>query len=642
VIAAVLVAYAISLLARGANDSWPWLDNWGVAIFELTISVVCGLGALRRRTDRVFTVALALALASWSIGHLLLAIESSGGRTPPVLSAADIFYLGFYPLTYLALMLVVRSEMRNFSRSAWLDGAIAGLGSAAVVAAFAFRSVLHNAGGHPLGVATNLAYPIGDAMLFALVIAMSATLPGRHRMSWVLIATGCALNVLGDTVNLFSTTIATSHTDVFVNGMAWPTALVLMSFAAWVRPQPSRAPQPVAPPAFALPGCAALAALAVLSFGTVHHVTLVALMLAVGTLLVVGVRTVGSLSTLRSVMAERQQQAVTDLLTGLGNRRKMAEVLEAYFGSGALDATLAFLFIDLDHFKEINDAFGHSAGDELLRQLGPRLRGALRGDDLLLRIGGDELAVVLRDTDAASAERVAGRLSAGFDEPFDLEVVSVRVGASIGIALAPAHATEPLALLRCADAAMYRAKSAGLPYTVYSTQIDDVEGRRQLVEDLHAAVRDDGFVLHYQPQLGLEDEDSPAVEALLRWFHPVHGPVPPLAFLPLAEEAGLMPALTTLVLEKAVAQAASWQSEGRPVAVGVNISASNLLDAGFAELVASLLQRSGLRPSLLTIEITETTVISDFEHSRAVIADLHALGVRISIDDFGAGFTSLA
>jgi diguanylate cyclase (GGDEF)-like protein len=638
----LLVAYAIALLSNSSGQTAPWLDAWGVAAFEFVVAALCAVRAVRSRQERGFTAALALAVTAWAIGDLALAIESMGGRSAPVPSLADGFYLAFYPLTYLALMLLLRREVRAFSASTWLDGAIAGLGTAAVCAAFAFRSIAHTAGGNAIGVATNLAYPIGDVLLMALVVAGSATIPIRRRATWLLVAAGCAINVLGDTVNLFSASIATSRADSIVNGVAWPTALLLMSLAVWVRPEPSRRPRVTAPPGFVLPGLAALAALAVLSFGTVRHLSWVALSLSIATLLVVGARMVGSLSSIRALMAERQQQAVTDVLTGLGNRRKLAEALEAHFLGDDTSASLAFLYIDLNHFKEINDAFGHSAGDELLRQLGPRLRGALRDADLLLRIGGDELAVVLPGVDARGAEVTAGALSARFTEPFDLEVVRVRVGASIGIAEAPRDARDALGLLRSADAAMYRAKRDGLRYAVYSPALDDVDGRLRLAEDLHGAIHDDHLELHYQPQMVLDGSAVPAVEALLRWMHPVHGPIEPMAFLGLAEEAGLMPALTTLVLQKAIGQAAAWRAEGRPTGVAVNISASNLLDAAFTHQVARLIRESGLPAGLLTLEITETTVIEDFDRSREVIADLHALGVRISIDDFGAGFTSLA
>jgi len=642
VMGALLLAYVVALLVHGDGQTSPWLDNWGVAGFELLLGGLCALRLTRARSARGFSLALALAVTAWAIGDLCLAIESMGGRTPPVPSVADAFYLAFYPLTYLALMLLLRSEVRSFSRETWLDGGIAGLGAAAVCAAFAFRSIAHTAGGGGIGVATNLAYPIGDVLLMALLVAGSATLPMRRRATWLLLAGGCAINVLGDTVNLFSSTIAASRTDSFVNAVAWPSATLLISLAVWVRPEPVRRDQPASAPGFALPGLAALAALAVLSFGTVHRISWVALALAIATLLVVGVRTVGSLSSIRALIAERHHQAMTDVLTGLGNRRKLGEALDAYFLEHAGDAPLAFLYIDLDHFKEINDAFGHSAGDELLRQLGPRLHTVLRDGDLLLRIGGDELAVVMPGADARTAEAAATELSKRFADPFDLNVVRVNVGVSVGIAEAPRDARDALGLLRCADAAMYRAKRDGLRCAVYSPELDDVDGRLRLAEDLHAALVGDGLELHYQPQLVLRGGDVEAVEALLRWDHPVLGPLEPTTFLALAEEAGLMPAVTTRVLEKATAQAAAWLAEGRPTSVAVNISASNLLDTGFTDQVLRHLRRAGVPPSLLTIEITETTVISDFDRSRQVIADLHTMGLRISIDDFGAGFTSLA
>jgi diguanylate cyclase (GGDEF)-like protein len=303
---------------------------------------------------------------------------------------------------------------------------------------------------------------------------------------------------------------------------------------------------------------------------------------------------------------------------------------------------MAFLFVDHNNSKEINDSFGHPAGDELLKQLGARLQGALRPSDLLVRIGGDEFAVVLIDGDADYAISVAQQLTSSLEEPFSLDVVRARISASIGIAMAPTDAQDSAGLVWCADVAMYRAKLATSPSALYQPDLDEGGDRLQLVEELRSAIENRELVLHYQPQLDLRSGEILAVEALLRWNHPQMGLIPPLKFLPLAEEAGLMRSLTALVLDDALAQCALWREGGRLLVVSVNISATNLLDDGFADLVRHLLDRHRLPAAALVLELTETSIISEFEKSRQVIEELRGLGLVVSIDDFGAGFTSLA
>ncbi len=642
-LAVLVAAYLGSFVFRPGGQKWPLVDNWGIAGLEM----VCGLLCLARIRSagprRTIALALGAGLVAWSTGDVLIAVESLHGAAPPTPSPADAFYLLFYPCTYIALSLLLRKGVGRTDASTWLDGAVAGLGAASVTAAFAFHAVVRTAGGSSLSVATNLAYPLGDTLLLALVVAGSATLPGRMRASWILLAVGCAVNGIGDTMNLFQSSFGGTHLGTALNATAWPLAILLMSVSVWITPR--HQPPVVAErgPGFVLPGIAALAALAILCIATQQHMTALALDLAVVTLGAAGVRMVLSLRELHTLTNERQRQAVTDELTGLGNRRQLFAFLDAHLTAEGLDPPpLAFLFVDLDHFKEINDAFGHSAGDQLLRQLGPRMRDHLRAGDLLARIGGDELAVVLLGADAARATEIAGRLAASFDAPFDLDVVKVTIGASIGIATAPTDAIDSVGLLRCADIAMYRAKLGHTPFETYNQDIDDAGNRMRLVEELRSAIEGRQLVLHYQAQVDPHHGGIPAVEALLRWPHPRLGNVPPLEFLPLAEEAGLMRPLTALVLDMGLGQCAAWRAEGRDVTMSVNISASNLLDADFTTLVVDLLRHHDLPPSALTLEITETTIIRDFKRSSQVIDNLKALGLEVSVDDFGAGFTSLA
>jgi diguanylate cyclase (GGDEF)-like protein len=642
----VLVAYLVSLLIRPGDHYWTWLDGWVVCGVEFAGSLLCIAKGIVRRPGRVATLALGIGLLAWAIGDTVLTAQSIGGATPPSPSLADAFYLAFYPLAYVAVVLFMRAEVKQLSPPKWLDGIIAGLGAAAVCGAFAFHGILKDSGSSPLGTVTNLAYPVGDLLLLSLVIGGCAVLPGRRRAPWILLASGITLNVVGDTANLLQHSFGATRTGFIVNAIAWPTATVLMSLGVWLRTRPSNPLTPPKATGFSLPILAASAALVILVVGSVHSVSRVAIGLSAATLLVVGIRLLLSVREIQTLSHERHRQAVTDDLTGLSNRRHLFRVLDSFFTESDDTLTpgrsLAFLFIDLNHFKEVNDSFGHPAGDELLRQVGARLSSSLRESDLLVRIGGDEFAVVLIDGDAAYAQAVAQRVTASLAEPFVLEVVSASISASIGIAMAPADATYGAGLVWCADVAMYRAKLGNIPFATFERALDEEGDQMRLLEELQAGIAQGHLVLHYQPQLTLRTGEILAVEALLRWAHPRLGLLPPDNFLPIAEEAGLMGSITEWVLDESAAQCTAWREAGRPLAVAVNVSPSTLLAPGFVEMVRSHLERHDLPAESLVLELTESGVIGDLDSARRVIAALQALGVLVSIDDFGAGVTSLA
>ena len=642
----LLFGFLVSLILRPTSSYWPWLDGWIVCGVEVVAVGLCLGRALTNRAIRPVALALGISLLCWTTGDIILNIESIGGATPPTPSLADAFYLAFYPFCYVAVMLFMRGEVKKLTPANWLDGIIAGLGAAAVCAAFVFHSIVVTTGGSPMATMTSLAYPIGDLLLLGLVVGATALLSGKRKGPWILLATGIGLNVVGDTFNLFSNTWGSSHVGVVFNGIAWPTAIVVMSSAVWLRRRPANPLAPVQSPGFVFPEVGAIAALLVLLIGTLRYVGGVAIGLATATLLTVGVRLVLSVRGLQQLSLERHRQSVTDDLTGLGNRRYLFRVLDNFFADGDDSPTpgrhLAFLFVDLNHFKEINDSFGHPAGDQLLKLLGARLTTSLRNSDLLVRIGGDEFAVVLIDGDSDYATTVAERLTQSLEEPFVLDVVSARISASIGIAMAPTDASDSAGLVWCADVAMYRAKTGNSAFAIYEQDLDEDGDQMRLLEELRAAIDEGALVLHYQPQLDLRTGEVLAVEALVRWQHPRLGLLPPIKFLPLAEEAGLMRPLTKWVLQEGIAQCAEWRREGRQMVVSVNVSPTNLLEPGFSDIVRSHLERNNLPASALVLEITETCMISEFENSRRVIEELRDLGVVVSIDDFGAGVTSLA
>jgi diguanylate cyclase (GGDEF)-like protein len=349
---------------------------------------------------------------------------------------------------------------------------------------------------------------------------------------------------------------------------------------------------------------------------------------------------------LRTSAERDRHQATHDALTGLPNWELLRDRLEqALAAATRSDGEMAMLLIDLDRFKEINDTLGHSYGDKLLRQVGPRLQSVLREGDTVARLGGDEFAVLLPLVDGAGeAERVAERLREALHRPFDVDGVALDVEASIGIVVSPWHGTDTEALLRNADIAMYAAKDVKAGAVVFRPDEHvSAPARLTVLGDLRRALEGDGeLFLHYQPKYTLDGERIEGAEALLRWQHPTEGLIPPGDFIPAAEGTGIILRLTERVLDMALAQMRTWIDAGHAVPVAVNLSTRCLLDAGLPDLVARLLAVHRVPAALLRLEVTESAVMGDSTRCTEVLQRLHALGVRLSIDDFGTGYSSMS
>jgi diguanylate cyclase (GGDEF)-like protein len=338
-------------------------------------------------------------------------------------------------------------------------------------------------------------------------------------------------------------------------------------------------------------------------------------------------------------------QALHDPLTGLPNRILLRDRTgQAIRQADRELVPIALLLLDLDRFKEVNDTLGHHYGDQLLVQVGQRMRAALRGVDTVARLGGDEFAVLLpKITTGEGAVTVARKLQAAFEEPFTLEQVSLEVEASIGLALYPDHGSDPDELLQRADIAMYAAKQTHAGFMVFDPKLDQHSPRKlTLLGELRRAIDTEQLVLHYQPKVDTQTGQLLGVEALVRWQHPTHGLIPPGEFIPLAEHTGLITPLTHYVLDAALRQCRAWQQAGYELSVAVNISARRMLDLEFPDEVAGLLARCEVPARLLVLEITESTMMADPQHALEVLSRLHAMGVQLSIDDFGTGYSSMA
>ncbi|WP_454049776.1 putative bifunctional diguanylate cyclase/phosphodiesterase [Cellulomonas sp. Marseille-Q8402] len=349
---------------------------------------------------------------------------------------------------------------------------------------------------------------------------------------------------------------------------------------------------------------------------------------------------------LQTSALENARLALLDSLTGLPNRRMLADRLErAIDGHQQTGTTVALALLDIDRFKDINDSLGHDRGDELLQQVAERLRGSLREDDVVARLGGDEFAILLPDVvSVADADAAARRVRALFVPPFPLGDLALHVDTSIGVACLPDHADDASSLMRMADVAMYTAKTHRLGVAVYSPEEDDSSpARLVLLGDLHRALGvDDELRLHYQPKIDLRTGRTVGLEALMRWQHPTRGMLPPDLFIPLAEQSGLIHDLTRYALRECIAQLAAWNADGEPVPVAVNLSAHDVTSHAVAEVIEELLAQHGVPPELLEVEITETALVSDPSRVVPVLQRLGDAGVRVSIDDFGIGNTSIS
>jgi diguanylate cyclase len=352
------------------------------------------------------------------------------------------------------------------------------------------------------------------------------------------------------------------------------------------------------------------------------------------------------LLTSRRRADELQRIATTDGLTGLANRARLHEAIDAR----VLDATtqgglVALLLMDLDRFKEINDTLGHQCGDAVLRELGPRLVEAMGPDAVVARLGGDEFGILLppgRDSDAA-LESAAGQISRALAEPFALDELSLTVAASIGAARFPDDGADANALLRCADIAMYAAKDAQAEYKLYAVEQNRHSLRRlSVLSDFRRALEDGGLVVYYQPIMALADRSIRGAEALVRWQHPERGLLMPGDFISTIEQTDLVGPLSRYVLEHSIAACANWRRQGHQMSVAVNLSARNLLDRSLPDHIARMLDAAGVPADALSLEITERMIMADPERAIANILRMSSLGMRLSVDDFGTGYFSLA
>jgi diguanylate cyclase len=639
-IAAVLTAtYTLSLLANaaGARGLLATLAVGGKALFLVGLAGLLVVRALLTAQDRRAWLCLAAAVAAYTVGTAGYEIVGHGGPVLVRPAWFDAGFMAFYPLVCAALFLMLRARLRRLTSGMWLDGVVTGLTAASVATAAALGESLHESSGTALVVV----YPIADLLLLVLLAGALAVIGRGAGAMWWLLTGGTVLFVLTDTVYAYRVVQGTYEVGGVLDA-GWGVAFLCFGLAACQAPRQGNTRGLDGVRALVVPGICALTALVLLLVGYSRQGDVLAGALAFGAVLAALARTV---LTFREVqgLADSRRQARTDELTGLPNRRSVFEALTATDVRLAAGRGVAVIVLDLDRFKEINDSLGHTVGDALLRQVGPRLARELRQEDLLARLGGDEFVVLVDDLDAAGATALAGRLRAQLQQPFLVGGMSLTIDASLGVAIGPEHSATAEELLQLADLAMYSAKAARTGVAVFDEQRDG-GGRHRLeaVEQLRRGIAGGELVMHYQPKLALSSGEVDGVEALVRWQHPTRGLLFPDAFIDLAESAGLMSKLTSAVVEMSLAQCRRWGDEGVRLTVSVNVSPSNLVDDAFPDEVAALLHRFRLPASALVLEVTESILMEDRDRAVRVLSRLREAGVGVSIDDYGTGYSSLA
>ena len=352
-------------------------------------------------------------------------------------------------------------------------------------------------------------------------------------------------------------------------------------------------------------------------------------------------------SKARQMAQQMTYQATHDALTDLPNRMLLMDRLEQALSRAPWNRkSVAVLFLDLDRFKIVNDTLGHDIGDELLCQVAERMKDCVRNGDTISRLGGDEFVIVLTDLAAAEdANHVAEKVIDAFSRSFNLNDKEFYITTSIGVSMFPDHGEDPSTLMKNADIAMYQAKSSGRNnFLIYDEKMNSAGDQRLSLEtDLRQALEKGELELYYQPQVNLETGEINSAEALLRWNHSSQGLISPMNFIPIAEETGLIIPIGQWVMEEACRQAKTWQSEGRkPIRIAVNIAHRQFVSGSLMLDVKRALNKSGLDPCYLELELTEGILAEDSHNAIATLDELKKMGIKLSIDDFGTGYSSFA
>ena len=646
-------AWLVWLIVGGvASAAWPLLPrasyaaNIGYEAIGLSAVIMVLVGVRRNRPERrALWYWFAAGLAVWVLGDVTYGIYFHETGSVPYPSVADAFYLGAYPPLAVGIWLLLRAQGRD--RAGVIDACITAAGSGLLFWVFVMRPVADTENASWLHRTFSLAYPFADVVLLVLLARLLTGRASRTTSYWLLVAT---MALMFATDVSFSVLSSYSVVPPKILEIGWLSSYAVMGAAA-LHPSMRRLTTAVDAPATSL-SRGRLTVLAISSliapllligegFVGVRHMDWLAIgVVAVALFLLVVVRMSGLVGQVQSQADLLSELAMRDDLTGLPNRRLLEELIREELQRGGRPQ---IAFIDLDDFKRINDGLGHAVGDQLLIAVGRRLVGVLRPGDVVARLGGDEFAVLMPDTHQTAADALVAELAAALEQPVFAGEHHLLVQAGIGVADA-AGTTDPFELLRRADVAMYAAKEATTRQERFRPELDQrASEHAQLGAQLREAIDKGQFQLVYQPIVTLPHGQLAGVEALIRWHHPELGFMSPADFIPVAERNGQIVELGAWILLEACQQAATWLATlgaAAPGKVSVNVSARQLAEPDFAEVVAAVLAATGLPAERLAIEVTETAVFGGGRAIEALDA-VHQLGVRIALDDFGTGHSSL-
>ncbi len=625
--AGVVLLWAGLALLTGAGAA-PGLRDVLLGAVLVVAAAGCAARAVLVERERAVWALFAVGLAGYGGARVLVLAEGDG-------SAPGGTALLLYPAGCAALVVLTRCRVARWQAATLLDGAAVALGLGAGALVWIGNTSPALLEGSPLQVLSALAHPVGGATLLVGTLAGMAVTRSRPDGTWGLLLAGAAALTVGQLLQTTHGAAGGSASGTWLDALS-TAGPVLVCLSAWSPPRPGQDAEHSAA-VMAVPGFATAAALVVLVDRS-PELPVAAVVLAAATVVVAVARMVLSVRQDR-VLVQRTREARTDELTGLANRRALLSAADQ-----ALDAVPSgdLLLLELERFREVNDALGHAAGDRLLREVARRLHGVLP-HVATARLGGGIFAVLLPAPEVRGLA-VSERLRTALAAPLVLDGCDLALSARFALAAwDPTSLPGSGELLRRAHAALHAAKDSGAPCEVWTTRYD--EGAREqlaLVSDLQAALgADDQIFVHLQPKSDPRTHAVLGVEALVRWRHPRRGLVPPDGFVDAAERAGLLPRLTQRVLALSLGHVAQLRRAGHAIQVAVNVGAPDLLDPRFPASVAQVLDRYGVPPPLLRLEVTETVVMSDPERVLRTLGLLRAIGVGLSLDDYGTGLSSL-
>lgn len=651
-VAAVLV-FVLGTTFGVATDLFegPWLTAITCGIPALA-TIACAGRAARTNQDRLAWSLLAAGFGMWSLAAICRFTFFDNTEARPIPSWVDPIFLAMYPLVLAGLIALIRGRLRNFRYVPLYDGLAGAMVLAAVSYAFLYGRIDTLTGNDRLESMVLLAYPVGD---FFLLVAISFALRFSGRSlegPWPLVGAGLLIFIFADIV--FA--LAAPNSGIFTTALygTWCLGMVLVMIGAWREDADVRELR-IGRRQIFLPLVFVVGAVAVLLSGQARDLEDLAIAFAILAVVLVLLR-IGISWREAARLVETRDELVIDQVTGLSSQRVVDDWLsridlpdpESVSRNGrSPDERPAVLAIDIHEFHSVNLALGLRAGDRIVSAVGTRLRRAVGDHGRLGRVGSDGFVLIVDRQAASDGEAevngAVNEILGALEPPFWIEGLRVYLRPTIGIALGPEHGTTGTDLLRLALLARGRSDDAEYQVRWYSGESDSTRESMELAGELRVGIDRDELALHYQPKVAPQQGAVTSAEALVRWEHPDRGLLGPYHFIGLAEEAGLMQRMTDRILEQAIRQMSTWRDQdGIELQVAVNLAMPNLLDTALPDSIADRLDRAGIPRRNLTLEVTENILMSDPQRVRGNLDALKRAGMRISLDDFGAGTTSLA